>query len=86
MNWQSGDMESRRERRLRAAKMMREGYRAQLSDDAGLCWGQPLVNLASLPNGVKVVRWYPVLMTHQHHRIGRRLPDFAAAARERSDV
>ena len=78
MNWQSGDMESRRERRLRAARVMREGYRAQLSDDAGRCRGQPLVNLASLPNGVKVVRWYPVLETHPQHRTGRPLPDYAA--------
>lgn len=64
--------------------MMREGYRAQLSDEAGNCWGQPLVNLAALPHGAKVVRWHPVLETHPLHRVGRRLPDYAA--KDRRDV
>jgi hypothetical protein len=79
MNWQSGDMESRRERRLRAAEMMRNGYRAALADENDRTLGQPLVNLAELPNGVAVGRWWPVLETHPHYR-GRELPDYTRIA------
>jgi hypothetical protein len=80
MNWQSGDMESRRERRLRAAEMMRNGYRAALADENDRTIGQPLVNLASLPNGARVKRWWPRLETHPHYRVGRELPDYARLA------